>query len=148
MVVLMHIVLFIIEAARHAHSGTNGGPPSSILGSTYLPGSQLNRIGPTEDDISLWLSLGSSTLPPRPAPPWPTGRRALIGPGENIPCVYLSIGIILAEWQAHLHVGSRWSAPSDRNRRANQAGAIIHAAYSDAGCELCARQTDSIISDR
>jgi arylsulfatase A-like enzyme len=42
-------------------SGTNGSPPSTILGSSYLPDSELNQIGPTEDDISLlWLKPGSS----------------------------------------------------------------------------------------
>ena len=40
---------------------TTGEPPSSILGSTYLPDSEINQIGPTEDDISLlWLSPGAS----------------------------------------------------------------------------------------
>ena len=41
------------------HSGLNGTPPSGVLGSTYLPDSELNQIGPTEDDISLlWLKPG------------------------------------------------------------------------------------------
>jgi hypothetical protein len=45
------------------HSGANGTPPSAVLGSTFLPDSELNQIGPTEDDISLlWLSPGVSTL--------------------------------------------------------------------------------------
>jgi Type I phosphodiesterase / nucleotide pyrophosphatase len=45
------------------HSGANGTPPSSVLGSAFLPDSELNQIGPTEDDISLlWLSPGTSTL--------------------------------------------------------------------------------------
>jgi arylsulfatase A-like enzyme len=45
------------------HSGTNGVPPSAVLGSAYLPDSELNQIGPTEDDISLlWLKPGTSTL--------------------------------------------------------------------------------------
>lgn len=43
-------------------NGSNGTPPSAILGSTYLPDSELNQIGPTEDDVSLlWLSPGAST---------------------------------------------------------------------------------------
>jgi hypothetical protein len=45
------------------HSGANGTPPSGVLGSTFLPDSELNQIGPTEDDISLlWLKPGVSTL--------------------------------------------------------------------------------------
>jgi arylsulfatase A-like enzyme len=45
------------------HSGTNGTPPSAILGSAFLPDSQLNQIGATEDDISLlWLNPGASML--------------------------------------------------------------------------------------
>ncbi|MDP8985389.1 MAG: alkaline phosphatase family protein [Pseudomonadota bacterium] len=44
------------------HSGTHGTPPSAILGSAFLPDSELNQIGSTEDDISLlWLSPGAST---------------------------------------------------------------------------------------
>jgi len=44
------------------HSGTNGAAPSAILGSAFLPGSEINQIGPTEDDISLlWLNPGAST---------------------------------------------------------------------------------------
>jgi hypothetical protein len=44
-------------------SGMNGTPPSGVLGSTYLPDSELNQIGPTEDDISLlWLKPGADTL--------------------------------------------------------------------------------------
>jgi hypothetical protein len=44
-------------------SGANGSPPSAILGSAFLPDSELNQIGPTEDDISLlWLRPGTSTL--------------------------------------------------------------------------------------
>jgi hypothetical protein len=40
----------------------NGMPPSAILGPAYLPDSELNQIGSTEDDISLlWLSPGAST---------------------------------------------------------------------------------------
>jgi len=42
------------------HSGTNGTPPSGVLGASYLPDSELNQIGPTEDDISLlWLKPGA-----------------------------------------------------------------------------------------
>jgi arylsulfatase A-like enzyme len=45
------------------NSGTNGSPPSAILGSAFLPDSELNQIGATEDDISLlWLKPGASTL--------------------------------------------------------------------------------------
>jgi Type I phosphodiesterase / nucleotide pyrophosphatase len=44
------------------HSGANGTPPSGVLGSAFLPDSELNQIGPTEDDISLlWLRPGTST---------------------------------------------------------------------------------------
>ena len=44
------------------HSGTNGTAPSAILGSAFLPDSEINQIGPTADDISLlWLSPGAST---------------------------------------------------------------------------------------
>jgi Type I phosphodiesterase / nucleotide pyrophosphatase len=44
-------------------SGANGTPPSGILGATFLPDSELNQIGPTEDDISLlWLRPGTTTL--------------------------------------------------------------------------------------
>jgi Type I phosphodiesterase / nucleotide pyrophosphatase len=44
-------------------SGTNGTPPSGILGSAFLPDSEINQIGPTEDDVSLlWLKSGASTL--------------------------------------------------------------------------------------
>jgi hypothetical protein len=40
----------------------NGQPPSSILGSAFLPDSEVNQIGPTEDDVSLlWLSDSSKT---------------------------------------------------------------------------------------
>jgi hypothetical protein len=35
--------------------------PAGVLGSTYLPDSEVNQIGPTEDDISLlWLKPGAS----------------------------------------------------------------------------------------
>jgi len=45
------------------HSGTNGTPPSAVLGSAFLPDSELNQIGSTEDDISLlWLNPEASTL--------------------------------------------------------------------------------------
>jgi hypothetical protein len=44
------------------HSGTNGTPPSALLGPAFLPDSELNQIGSTEDDISLlWLNPGAST---------------------------------------------------------------------------------------
>jgi hypothetical protein len=40
----------------------NGTPPSSLLGPTFLPDSEINQIGPTEDDISLlWLTDSSQT---------------------------------------------------------------------------------------
>jgi hypothetical protein len=43
------------------HSGANGTPPSAVLGPDYLPDSELNQIGPTEDDVSLlWLKPGAS----------------------------------------------------------------------------------------
>jgi len=42
--------------------GTNGTPPSAVLGSDFLPDSELNQIGSTEDDVSLlWLKPGTST---------------------------------------------------------------------------------------
>lgn len=44
------------------HAGTNGMPPSAILGPAYLPDSEINQIGSTEDDVSLlWLRSGAST---------------------------------------------------------------------------------------
>src|SRR4029077_19020422 len=44
-------------------SGTNGTPPSGVLGPAFLPDSEINQIGPTEDDISLlWLKPGADTL--------------------------------------------------------------------------------------
>ena len=44
------------------HSGANGTPPSGLLGPSFLPDSEINQIGPTEDDISLlWLNPGTST---------------------------------------------------------------------------------------
>ncbi len=43
------------------HSGANGTPPSGILGPSFIPDSELNQIGPTEDDVSLlWLKPGTS----------------------------------------------------------------------------------------
>jgi hypothetical protein len=43
------------------HSGANGTPPSAVLGADFLPDSELNQIGPTEDDVSLlWLKPGAS----------------------------------------------------------------------------------------
>ncbi len=40
----------------------NGNPPSGVLGAAYLPDSEINQIGPTEDDISLlWLKPGANT---------------------------------------------------------------------------------------
>src|SRR5262249_43219378 len=40
----------------------NGTPPSSLLGSAFLPDSEINQIGPTEDDISLlWLTDSGQT---------------------------------------------------------------------------------------
>ncbi len=64
----------IVIGAKHGQSpidtsrvlripADNGGePPSAILGSSFLPDSELNQIGPTEDDASLlWLSDSSKT---------------------------------------------------------------------------------------
>jgi hypothetical protein len=46
-----------------AHSGLNGTSPSKLLGAAYLPDSEINQIGATEDDISLlWLKPGADTL--------------------------------------------------------------------------------------
>jgi hypothetical protein len=43
------------------HSGANGQSPSTIL-TSFLPDSEVNQIGPTEDDISLlWLTDSSQT---------------------------------------------------------------------------------------
>jgi hypothetical protein len=43
------------------HSGANGQTPSSIV-AAFLPDSEVNQIGPTEDDISLlWLKDQSQT---------------------------------------------------------------------------------------
>jgi len=45
------------------HSGLNGTSPSKVLGATYLPDSEINQIGATEDDISLlWLKPGADTV--------------------------------------------------------------------------------------
>jgi Type I phosphodiesterase / nucleotide pyrophosphatase len=42
-------------------SGTNGQPPSAVIAS-LLPDSEVNQIGPTEDDLSLlWLADSSQT---------------------------------------------------------------------------------------
>jgi hypothetical protein len=44
-------------------NGNNGTPPSGLLGPTFLPDSEINQIGPTEDDISLlWLKPGADTV--------------------------------------------------------------------------------------
>jgi hypothetical protein len=44
------------------HAKTNGQPPSALIASD-LPDSELNQVGPTEDDISLlWLKPGSDTV--------------------------------------------------------------------------------------
>ena len=43
------------------HSGKNGRAPSDIL-SSFLPDSEVNQIGPTEDDVSLlWLTDSAQT---------------------------------------------------------------------------------------
>lgn len=40
----------------------HGTTPADLLGSTYLPDSELNQIGPTQDDVSLlWLKSTSQT---------------------------------------------------------------------------------------
>src|ERR1700736_1791601 len=45
------------------HSGANGTSPAGVLGLTYLPDSEINQIGPTEDDISLlWLKPGADLV--------------------------------------------------------------------------------------
>jgi hypothetical protein len=64
----------IVVGAKHGQSpidpsrllripADNGGKaPSDILGASFLPDSELNQIGPTEDDISLlWLTDPSKT---------------------------------------------------------------------------------------
>jgi len=64
----------IVIGAKHGQSpidtsrlvripADNGGEsPSTILGSSFLPDSEINQIGPTEDDISLlWLSDSTKT---------------------------------------------------------------------------------------
>jgi hypothetical protein len=44
------------------HNKDHGTTPASLLGSTYLPDSEVNQIGPTEDDVSLlWLKSSSQT---------------------------------------------------------------------------------------
>jgi arylsulfatase A-like enzyme len=44
-------------------SGTNGIKPSKVLGPAYLPDSEINQIGATEDDGSLlWLTPGADTV--------------------------------------------------------------------------------------
>jgi Type I phosphodiesterase / nucleotide pyrophosphatase len=70
---LLNSTLFIVTA-KHGQSpidpnrllripADNGGmAPSDILGSTYLPASEIGPLGPTEDDVSLlWLAPGVST---------------------------------------------------------------------------------------
>jgi hypothetical protein len=70
---LLDSTLFIITA-KHGQSpidpsrllripADNGGQaPSDILGSTYLPDSEINQVGSTEDDVSLlWLADSSQT---------------------------------------------------------------------------------------
>jgi hypothetical protein len=88
---------------RIPHDLAGGEPPSSILGSAYLPDSELNQIGPTEDDISLlWLSPGASvtdavnllesTSPARP----PSDNIAGIGQifaGPAVPLLYDTPGV-------------------------------------------------------
>ena len=67
----------IIVTARHGQSPidpsrffpipghaplNNGTPPSGLLGPAFLPDSEINQIGPTEDDISLlWLTDSGQT---------------------------------------------------------------------------------------
>jgi hypothetical protein len=44
------------------HNKDHGTTPADLLGSTYLPDSELNQIGPTQDDVSLlWLKSTSQT---------------------------------------------------------------------------------------
>ena len=44
-------------------NNNNGNPPSGVLGPAYLPDSEINQIGPTEDDISLlWLKPNTDTV--------------------------------------------------------------------------------------
>jgi Type I phosphodiesterase / nucleotide pyrophosphatase len=44
------------------HNKDHGTTPASLLGSAYLPDSEVNQIGPTEDDVSLlWLKSTSQT---------------------------------------------------------------------------------------
>jgi len=60
----------IIITAKHGQSPIDthrftpipNTAPSQVLGAAYLPDSEINQIGPTEDDISLlWLKPGAST---------------------------------------------------------------------------------------
>jgi Type I phosphodiesterase / nucleotide pyrophosphatase len=88
---------------RIPHDLSGGEPPSAILGSAYLPDSELNQLGPTEDDISLlWLSPGASvsdavnllesTSPARP----PSDNIAGIGQifaGPAVPLLYDTPGV-------------------------------------------------------
>ena len=69
----------IIVTAKHGQSpidpnrffpipgpnNNNGTPPSGILGSAFLPDSEINQIGPTEDDISLLCSSPGPIQSPR-----------------------------------------------------------------------------------
>lgn len=51
--------LFYPVPGRNKDHGTT---PATLLGSAYLPDSELNQIGPTEDDVSLlWLKSTSQT---------------------------------------------------------------------------------------
>jgi hypothetical protein len=44
------------------HNKDHGTTPATLLGSSYIPDSELNQIGPTEDDVSLlWLKSTSQT---------------------------------------------------------------------------------------
>lgn len=61
----------IIITAKHGQSPIDthrfteipSDSPAGLLGLTYLPDSEVNQIGPTEDDISLlWLKPGANTL--------------------------------------------------------------------------------------
>lgn len=51
-----------ISRTARAPAPVRISPPSSVLGPDYLPESELNQVGPTEDDVSLlWLKPGAST---------------------------------------------------------------------------------------
>jgi Type I phosphodiesterase / nucleotide pyrophosphatase len=77
------------------HSGANGTPPSGVLGTAFLFDSEINQIGPTEDDISLlWLkpelthsrrsTCSKATRRPRASDRSSTGRQSkpcTTGPG-------------------------------------------------------------------